>query len=83
MHVEIDYNKLAPEAKKLTALQDLIDYIGIEKYRAIRQTVRKVPNTEDNRRSVEMQFALLAGVQGYPVAVFLDLNLGRDYPVVV
>lgn len=63
-HYDIDYSGLDPIAKHEKALQDIVDYMGRDKFDRLVESLRKGEQLTLQHFRLVMSFA---GVQGYPV----------------
>lgn len=87
MHTTVNYDDIAhnrgPLAAREQALKDMRDYLGLDRYNAIRRDVRTMARTSEQAKKLRLQFDLLAGISGFPVRVFIENWLGlndAEYP---
>lgn len=60
------------ESEKIqNALNDIKSYIGIEKFQLIFDEVKKLPHTKEMINTLRMQFAFIAGIEGFPVIAII------------
>lgn len=74
MHTEIQYDA-ADNVDDITALRDMMNWLGQERYNDIRDSVRMMSNTKENQQYLRMALAI-AGITGYPVNLFIKTYLG-------
>lgn len=69
---EIDYGNLPANEKRQRALDDMSSWINNpDKLAQIKQKIAALPHTAESAKSMRFQFAVFAGVQGYPVVALL------------
>lgn len=72
----VDYSRLPDGERQQKATNDLIAYLGLEKYQAISKDVRSQPIS---RQSFINQLDMFAGISGYPAEVWADdLGLKKE-----
>ena len=75
---EIDYKDLGPQAARVQAMKDVLDYIGMEEFVRIQQAV--ADHRDDgppDKRTWEMIMAYAGGgIAGFPIIVWYELNYG-------
>ena len=67
MHTTIDYSKLEEPAKSQKAIQDIIEYVGERRYKAIVKCITGQP-----KRDSINGLSLFQGIQGFPAQVLAD-----------
>jgi len=69
MHYDIDYSTLSEEEKKKKAIEDIIEYMGEERFNTLTKSLKDHPSLTLDKFSM---YVHIAGVQGYPVKVWYD-----------
>ena len=78
MHTDIDYSCYSPEMAEQKALNDLREYLGEAQYTRLVKQVSRWPDTDDSATHIRTALGMVAGVEGYPVEVFIKRYLHKQ-----
>lgn len=71
MSKEINYSSLTGAEKRKKALADMAGWLGKDKLVALKAEIATMPQEYAYLKGLEFQFAMFAGVSGYPVIALL------------
>jgi hypothetical protein len=73
MSYKRDYTALEGDAKRAAALEDVVAYVGWEKFVEVSMTFVKA---KANEQTMRFNLAFFVGIEGYPVRAWYELLFG-------
>lgn len=72
-HYDIDYSKLSEAEKQSKAIDDIKDYMGIEKFNHVYSQFVELHKVKPMTEETLGFYLMLAGISGYPVKAWFNL----------
>jgi hypothetical protein len=70
-HYTVDYSGLEGDAKRDAAIEDIIGYLGLEKFRKISAILSAAIGAGEEDDAIRFTLSFV-GVQGYPATAWLE-----------